>query len=237
MSDYGILEAVAVRSAYRAQLRGRGEQVDVPQKQRRGASAPEPEPELLVPRSKMDQEIANRLDQGRQLLERPIRTNDDFDSLRDDFRTWDEYNEQLLTRRFSTARVANEYRRVVVAFGGRSELRKELEWLTNDITRQIRKLDSIRLQLELYESEVQDDMETPAGSSIGHKVFIVHGHDGDTKLQVAEFLQKITGERPVILHEQADSGKTVIEKFEAHASEAGFIVVLLTSEGLQRSRT
>jgi predicted nucleotide-binding protein len=66
--------------------------------------------------------------------------------------------------------------------------------------------------------------------SIGHKVFIVHGHDGGTKLQVAEFLQNLTGERPIILHEQPDSGLTVIEKFETHASEAGFVAVLLTAD-------
>lgn len=65
---------------------------------------------------------------------------------------------------------------------------------------------------------------------VGNKVFIVHGHDGETKLQVTEFIQQITGERPVILHEQADSGRTVIEKFEAHASEAGFVAVLLTAD-------
>jgi predicted nucleotide-binding protein len=52
----------------------------------------------------------------------------------------------------------------------------------------------------------------------------------DTKLQVAEFLERITGERPVILHEQADLSRTTIEKFEAHAAEAGFAVVLLTAD-------
>ena len=65
----------------------------------------------------------------------------------------------------------------------------------------------------------------------GSKVFIVHGRDGSTKLEVADFLQKITGERPVILHEQANYGsRTVIEKFEAYASDAGFAVVLLTGD-------
>jgi predicted nucleotide-binding protein len=67
-------------------------------------------------------------------------------------------------------------------------------------------------------------------SKIGDKVFIVHGHDGDTKLQVAEFVERITGKRPVILHEQADSGRTIIEKFEEHASEAGFAIILLTAD-------
>jgi predicted nucleotide-binding protein len=32
---------------------------------------------------------------------------------------------------------------------------------------------------------------------------------------------------PIILHEQANQGKTIIEKFEAHAG-VGFAIVLLT---------
>ena len=80
---------------------------------------------------------------------------------------------------------------------------------------------------------------TQAGSEnpqIGDKTFLVHGHDGDTKLQVAEFIERITGERPVILHEQADSGRTIIEKFEEHASEAGFAIILLTADDVGKAK-
>jgi predicted nucleotide-binding protein len=38
------------------------------------------------------------------------------------------------------------------------------------------------------------------------------------------------------LHEQPDSGRTIIEKFEDHASEAGFAVVLLTADDVGRAR-
>ncbi len=89
---------------------------------------------LLVSRSEMDQAIAKRLDLGRELLDRrvvlsgsPFLRSDDLDSLRGDFNTWDEYNEQLLASRFSTAKVANGYRRVVVGFGGSDNPRRLLE--------------------------------------------------------------------------------------------------------------
>jgi predicted nucleotide-binding protein len=75
-----------------------------------------------------------------------------------------------------------------------------------------------------------------AVASQGTKVFVVHGHDGEIKLEVAELLQRITGKRPVILHEQADSGRTIIEKFEDHASEAGFAVVLLTADDVGKAK-
>ena len=45
-------------------------------------------------------------------------------------------------------------------------------------------------------------------------------------------VHKLTGTEPIILHEQADKGRTIIEKFEDHASEVGFAVVLLTGDDI-----
>ncbi len=64
-----------------------------------------------------------------------------------------------------------------------------------------------------------------------NKVFIVHGHD-DAALQVlARFLEKL-GLNAIILKEEPDQGRTIIEKFEAWASEVGFAVILLTPDDL-----
>jgi predicted nucleotide-binding protein len=62
------------------------------------------------------------------------------------------------------------------------------------------------------------------------KVFIVHGHDDGVKASVARFIEKL-GFQPVILHEQANEGRTIIEKFEAHA-DADFAVVLFTPDDM-----
>ena len=59
-------------------------------------------------------------------------------------------------------------------------------------------------------------------------MFIVHGHDGEAKESVARFLDKI-GIVPIILHEQPNKGRTIIEKVEAF-SEVGFAVILLTPD-------
>jgi predicted nucleotide-binding protein len=40
----------------------------------------------------------------------------------------------------------------------------------------------------------------------------------------------------VIPHEQADSGRTIIEKFEEHASDAGFAIVLPTADDLGKAK-
>jgi predicted nucleotide-binding protein len=60
-----------------------------------------------------------------------------------------------------------------------------------------------------------------------NKVFIVHGHDDLAKEQIARFVTQV-GLVPIILHEQASSSKTIIEKIEKYAEEVCFAVVLYT---------
>lgn len=58
------------------------------------------------------------------------------------------------------------------------------------------------------------------------KVFIVHGHDDRLKEQVESFLLK-QGLESIILHKQANIGKTIIEKLE-HYGDVGYAIVLYT---------
>lgn len=57
-------------------------------------------------------------------------------------------------------------------------------------------------------------------------IFIVHGHDEIAKIKTARFIEQI-GLKPIILHEQVNSGKTIIEKIEVF-SNVGFGIVLYT---------
>lgn len=58
------------------------------------------------------------------------------------------------------------------------------------------------------------------------RVFIVHGHDNETKESVARTLQTL-GLDAIILNEKSNQGKTIIEKLE-HYGDVGYAVVLLT---------
>ena len=60
------------------------------------------------------------------------------------------------------------------------------------------------------------------------KVFIVHGRDDLMKQATARFVAKL-GLEPVILHEQPNKGRTIIEKFLDH-SEVAFALVLLSGD-------
>lgn len=61
------------------------------------------------------------------------------------------------------------------------------------------------------------------------KIFIVHGHDDVAKNELARLVEGL-GLTPIILHEQPNAGKTIIEKFESNASEVGYALVLLTPD-------
>lgn len=66
----------------------------------------------------------------------------------------------------------------------------------------------------------------PDGS---RKVFLVHGHNHELRVAVAELLQRLDLD-PVILDEQANKSRTIIEKFEDHSENVSYAVVLLTPD-------
>jgi len=62
-------------------------------------------------------------------------------------------------------------------------------------------------------------------------VFIVHGQDEAAKYSVKNFLQNVLNlPEPVILHEQPNQGRTVIEKFEDLAGSADIVFVIMTPD-------
>lgn len=68
----------------------------------------------------------------------------------------------------------------------------------------------------------------PVPASLTRRVFVVHGHDDGAKETLARFLERI-GFEAIILHEQANKSRTIIEKIEAFG-DVGFAVVLLTPD-------
>ena len=81
---------------------------------------------------------------------------------------------------------------------------------------------------------------TPSQSSVkqanynNNKVFIVHGHHGELKESLARLIEQ-QGIRPIILHEQANKGDTIIEKFERN-SDVGCAVCLFTADDVGNAK-
>ena len=93
-------------------------------------------------------------------------------------------------------------------------------------------LDSMIEEIEEY---WEDEHQTPPSSAAQenertntNEVFVIHGRDEGTKAMVARFLEQLNL-KPVILHEQPNQGRTIIEKFEQQA-QVGFAVALLTPD-------
>jgi predicted nucleotide-binding protein len=99
---------------------------------------------------------------------------------------------------------------------------------------------------EFWNEKWQEESEMPkkmavikkepnsATRQISNKVFIVHGHDNEAKLEVARTLEN-GGFEPVILHEQADNGLTVIEKIEKY-TDVAYAIVLYTECDIGRAK-
>jgi len=62
-----------------------------------------------------------------------------------------------------------------------------------------------------------------------NKIFIVHGSDNESKLELENLVRDV-GLDPIILHKQANKGKTLIEKFEEYAGIVRFAFVLFTPD-------
>jgi len=189
------------------------------------------EPGLLVPRAQLEADLSDRIAAGNELRNRNVAGPEGLQELQDDYYTWDEYNITLLKRSFTTSAIADTYQDLVLALGGQSTIAEQYRELVDDIAERIRRLKSIQSRLPLF-SETQRDN---AGGRRGpgpdaQDVFIVHGHNEAVRQSVARFIRQVTDHEPIILHEQANSGRTVIEKFEQHAGAIGFAVVLLTAD-------
>jgi len=70
----------------------------------------------------------------------------------------------------------------------------------------------------------------PQTEAKGHRIFLVHGHDELALHETARFMEKLEQD-VIVLREQANQGRTIVEKFEDFA-DVGFAVVLLTSDDL-----
>lgn len=69
------------------------------------------------------------------------------------------------------------------------------------------------------------------------QVFIVHGHDPESKYQLARIIENEFHLKAIILHELPDLGKTIIEKLEGALKLPGYVFVLLTPDDIGAEKT
>jgi hypothetical protein len=189
---------------------------------------------LLSSKEEASEKITKRIELGHQIKNSNITSMTELKQARTGYYSWNEYNEDLLLHLFDNSSIKEGYRKSFFSVSIYKEpLDKQIEEFRDNVDYYLRKLESIRERLEIFEVSprlIQPPL-TSQQRTLSKKVFVVHGHDEGAKEAVARFISKL-GLQPIILNEQPNSGKTIIEKFEDSAEEVGFAVVLLTPDDM-----
>jgi len=192
---------------------------------------------LAVPRQQASRLINLQIKKGQDIMHMRItrptgRSKDVLDSIWDPLRKWDDFNSTLLRRLFTDDSIASKYDSSV-SFSSAKNLTDYVDKIFEFHRVKTRDLESIKDRLPLFGTEKTAAVKAEEGVPIGKRIFIVHGHDEGAKQTVARFLENLDLE-VIILHEQPDKGKTIIEKLEANSSDVdiGYAVVLLTPDDL-----
>lgn len=146
------------------------------------------------------------------------------------FTAWHMKAERFLTKKYGvdSLELSNfqKTRFSPAVYTGNSELvvgcRRDLTATKLVFTEYLKELDEISAASSIQSSTAYD------------KVFIVHGHDGELKEAVARLVEK-QGLSAIILSEQANRGKTIIEKFEENSDVSGAIC-LFTADDFGRAK-
>ncbi len=77
-------------------------------------------------------------------------------------------------------------------------------------------------------SSQHDTVEEGGGADYTNQIFVVHGRDRGALAEVKQVLIQL-GLEPVVLQDQPNQGRTIIEKFEDYA-QVGFAVVICTPD-------
>jgi predicted nucleotide-binding protein len=200
--------------------------------------------QLIVGKDYFKEKISERIQAGEEIYNRQIQTKSQLEEAKRNYYDWDDYNSELLKQSFNNEH--NEYKtgydrvnRFDWMFLGGGQQRNELQEFKKKLNNKLTYLRQLFAKIDLMKSEVpeqtvSDKVSKVNSSETNNDIFIVHGHNNEVKINVARTLEKL-GLNPIILHEQANEGKTIIEKFEEH-SNVGFAIILLTDDDLGKAK-
>jgi predicted nucleotide-binding protein len=201
---------------------------------------PLPPPNLTVSKKEALQKLNSLIEQGKSYHEKEIKSIDEFEQVSSSVSRWSSYCKEMLRRYFDNTLYADDFEYsgwsnvgIIGAWGGGPPLGKEIKTLKYELRDKLHELESIKERLEL----IKDPIGTGTKDIFVQKtlkkeriVFIVHGHDEAAKQSVARYLERLDL-KLLILHEQPNRGRTIIEKFEDY-SNVSFAIILLTPDDI-----
>jgi predicted nucleotide-binding protein len=175
--------------------------------------------------------LTQRIEDGRELLRRSSTANfDDFevlDRLWTDFTNWHNYNGTWLDN-YLGREVRRDYEQIVKTWREMGTNQKS-DLMINVLPWEISKLELVREHLpQLLSKSGPKSLDRRASQDA--PIFIVHGRDTLRAESVAHTVASATGRKAIILREQPNSGRTLIEKFEENAAEVSYAIIILTGD-------
>lgn len=167
--------------------------------------------------------LQRQIEAGAKLLkERPLSA--------DAFDTWELVTKNFLERAFGQGSPNIGAIMDVGKYGSFPMEADEAYWEERRAESLQTKLAKLQGLIELLQTELKltETATVALPKPTGHRIFLVHGHDEQVLHQVARFLEQLEQE-VIVLREQPNNGRTIIEKFEDFAN-VGFAVVLLTPD-------
>ena len=177
------------------------------------------------------QKLEKLISDARALIEKQV-TNSDTD-----FEAWEVNVRRFLSKKYGEKSI--EYKKFddTSFFSGCWGIDTTDEEFHSDCVNSCR--EGLEITIAILQSYLDDlsDSDTNEGIRPPHnskKVFTVHGHDGELKQAVARIIEK-QGIEAIILSEQANKGRTIIEKFEDYSDVSGAIC-LFTADDYGRAK-
>jgi len=139
---------------------------------------PKERAKLIIPRAEFDQQLTDRIDSGKALLDIEMKTTSAYEEVQEKYRRWDTYNATLIESAFTTSEEADTYKWWGMAFSA-DNLWERIAYLTKDIKEKILRLESLKERLNLFpEVPVLEPPSQPTIVAAAEQaVFIVHGRD------------------------------------------------------------
>ena len=132
---------------------------------------------LRVSRAEAAEKISSRIDIGKELLERQLSSEQEFDKLKSDTKKWADYNKTLFGTLFDDSPLP-WWHGTITAYTIGQSLSREISNYTEKIPQWINELESVYEQLEVYEelpNNTQQPMNNDAVNNENKKIFIGHG--------------------------------------------------------------
>lgn len=109
------------------------------------------EPALIADREDVEEKIADLMEEGKSFLNRSIRSRDDLESVRSEYRTWKNYTEEFLKQSFTGTELAEEFGSPwSPAILQSRTLSDEANSFKKTVKERIQRLKTIKERLELF---------------------------------------------------------------------------------------